>query len=1214
MAHLSSVRLRGFKTFARSTEFVLEPGVTVVIGPNGSGKSNLADAVLWVLGEQSPTTLRGHSMQDVIFNGPDGKASAVAEVTLTLDNGSGALPLDYEEVEITRRLVRDGTSEYRLNGVACRLMDVQDLLGALGLGREMHSVIGQGRVEALLNSTPEVRRALVEEAAGLGRFKKRRERARSKLERTRQNLLRVTDVEREVKSGLRPLRQQAAAAERFAQAMEKWALARARLSLFDLAEIQKAQEGVDDSLGRLQERKAEIEEGLAALREQRMLEEEQFAVAMTAREELGAAYHRARAEAEHLESRAVALRQRVARNEGEIERGRRRRELAESEFASHEARLREVEREGTDRGRLEWVEQMSQRLSAEHEAASPAYRAALDEEDGLKDKVFELEVARSRAVKDRDFLGRELEEKGRLERELSGLAATAAARVGELEEETERGSAEVAALEQAASRANEALEEAARARDRARGEEEQARREEVHIAESLAGLESRRKVLAALLEKRAGVPEGALQMVRDRADARLLTEVIDVEPGYERALAAALGPVIQAVILEGRAGPDAALQGSGPREVVWPSESGAGGASAAAPALLPTGARDLWEVVRGPEDVLLTLRALVPPTAVVADADVGGLLEAGKGRAGWRYVTQKGELVTPGLHAARRTEAGAEAMLRARSESAEVEAELSDLVSRQETAREAARSAASRARDSEQRHHTLEDESRHAERRLLSAKNEADLRARRVEEALSQAEEYAERLERERGRTEQMQAELAVAEEAIASRGVETEEVRVALRALQTRLEDLRRNVIHLEEKRAQAALLEVRLRERCRAQEGEVERVRAQKEEAASERLRMERRLRAALEYAPVLTRFLEVVERLSEKAGRIWRTLDDRAAEARVDSEEAARTVRDRGGAEARLQHGLDQVLSDLARYQVDSARLGDRRTLIEEELRELRRRHLSPREVDTSALVDADRQLLERELSRAEERRDGIGPVNPLAERECAEMEERLHFLSDQRKDLEASISRLQEAITELDEHIDSTFHTVFSQVKENFSSVIATIFPGAKGYLTLTEGGGPVQSLDLGEGDDDASEAEMKPAPVPGISLSVKLPHKAARGINLLSGGEKAMTAIAFLFSIFLAQPCPFYILDEVEASLDDVNIRRFLSLIREYRDRAQFIIITHQRQTMEIADTLYGVGIERDGTSRLLSRRLDSKNGGGRGSRSGEHTESIVKEA
>jgi chromosome segregation protein len=280
-------------------------------------------------------------------------------------------------------------------------------------------------------------------------------------------------------------------------------------------------------------------------------------------------------------------------------------------------------------------------------------------------------------------------------------------------------------------------------------------------------------------------------------------------------------------------------------------------------------------------------------------------------------------------------------------------------------------------------------------------------------------------------------------------------------------------------------------------------------------------------------------------------------------------------------------------IAQLQVDEARLFDRRAVLEEELAELRRRHLSPRELTPEEVAGEDAEALRAAVERAERRRERIGPVNPLAEQECAELEERARFLKEQRGDLEASVSQLEELISGLDEHIEAAFSEIFLATTEHFSSVVATVFPGAKGTLRLTEGRSAAAREEASGESRPEELVDEEPARqvVGGIALEVKLPNKSPRSLTLLSGGEKAMTAIAFLFSLFLASPCPFYILDEVEASLDDVNIRRFLSLIRKYRDKTQFIIITHQRQTMEVADTLYGVALESDGTSRLLSRRF-----------------------
>ena len=1189
MAFLHSIRLRGFKTFARPTELAFEPGVTVIIGPNGSGKSNVADAVLWVLGEQSPGNLRGRTMQDVIFTGPDGKrSSAVAEVALVFDNTCGSLPLDCTQVEIVRRLMRDGTSEYRVNGAGCRLLDVQDLVGGLGLGREMHSVISQGKVEALLNSTPAARRALVEEAAGLGRFKKRRERTQVKLDKVGQNLLRVTDVEREVRNALRPLRQQVAAAERYAQATEEWAKARAKLVLLELTEARGACREKEESLAGLRSRLAGVGSRLADLRERRAAEEEHFTEALREREELGAVYLRVRSEVEHLESRAVSLRQRVARIEGELDRAGRRRELAESEAVAALLRMEEAGPGNGGETRLSWVSGVAQALKAETDEMLPLFRAVQKEEDDHKDAAFELEAARTRGMQERDYLRRELADRARVRREVDALKVAAQARLGELAEkarELEGRREESAALVKSAAAA---VDQAHASLEERRAKAEAASHDEARLGEVLAGIESRKTVLEQVLERKEGLPGGARSLLRTVGGAQVLTDLLTVEPGYERALAAALGPIVHAVVVPGPADPAVALQGDGLLEVIW-----AGGAHTTRTEALaaPVGARNLWEFVTGPEAVIAVLKRLAPYVAVIDD--VGGLPESASAAVNgdsWCFVTRGGEVLQMGMHAARRSEAGAEALLSARRELQEVVDARGGIVAALEAARAARKAAAREVAEAESTLREEEGRLRESQRRAFSEGNEADLHVRRVEEAEAQLQELTARDLKEAELATRMESDSSDLEKAIVARETELEDAREALRTVQARLESLRRRVGRLEEKRSQAALLEVRLRERWRAHQQEQERARAQQRSAQKELARCKRRVDALSCYIPVLTALQETVDSLAERLRRAAGSMEAQVDDVRFRSEQAARVMRGWGGTEAELQREHDELAATIAEVQVEQVRVTDRRALLDEELTGLRQRHLSPRSVGPEDVAGEDRAALLAAIERAEKRRERVGPINPLAEQECREAEERAGFLAEQRSDLEASMARLREVVAELDAHINTSFAEIFDATRQHFAAVVATVFPGAKGTLKLTQ---PVEREDDGpdlEGPATSGEDTR------GVALEVRLPNKAPRTMSLLSGGEKAMTAIAFLFSLFLARPCPFYILDEVEASLDDLNIRRFLALIREYSDRTQFIIITHQRQTMEVADTLYGVALESDGTSRVLSRRFRSNNG------------------
>jgi chromosome segregation protein len=1188
MSRLLSVRLRGFKTFAKPTELVFEPGVTVIIGPNGSGKSNIADAVLWVLGEQSPGNLRGRSMQDVIFSGLDGRrSSATAEVSLVFDNEQGWLPIDAGQVELTRRLERESGSEYRINGSACRLLDVQDLVGGLGIGREMHSVISQGKVEALLNSTPEVRRAMVEEAAGLGRFKKRRERAQVKLDRTRQNLVRMADIEREVKSALRPLRQQAAAAGRFAEAKEEWALARSRFLLAQAVAVGEVSGQTGAELQALERTRSGIEAELAGLRRERASEEDRFASALGERERVGGVYHRLAVEAEQLQGKATSLRQRVARIEADLDRARRRRETARADVEALGLRLSEVTMRTADENRLERVGRWGQALRSALEGAVAEFRGAATAEDELKDAAFELESTRARALQDREFLRREIEARQRIDGELHASLEGIQARVISLEAEVAGYEEELQAGEQAVRAAETEMRAATAARESARVRSSETTRRGASIAEALSGIEARQAILEDLVARREGTSAGARDLMARSAGCRLLAEAVEVEAGYERAVAAALGPLAQAVVLGAPDDFRLVLEGDDVLEaIVLDGADPVQGVKGVPPA----GTRDLWEFISGPSSVIGALRSLVSPTAVVVEDVRLSLADAAVSRGPCRLVNRRGEMLDRGVHVARRREVGVETLLRARNELQAVAVERNALLQAREEAQAAAGEAAAEVGRVEVLVREAQERLSEAERGLVGSRNDNDLCKRRLEEAGLQRDELRTRAERESGLAGEMAADLAQVEEKIAGREAELEAVRAELRTTQSRLERLRETVTMLEQKKAQAGLVEVRLRERGRAREGERDRLRGQRDAAAMAADRWERRTGFLEGYLPLLVELLVLLDRLAEHSRVVKAAFEARLEEARAAAEGAARLMRDTAGSETGLQQEYESMGARLAQLQVESARQQDRRALVEDELAELRRKHLAPRSLTPADVAGENLELLEAAEERAGRRLERLGPVNPLAEQECAELEARSGFLAEQRQDLEASLAQLQEVVADLDRHIETSFADIFETVRENFSAVIASVFPGAKGTLKLVETQTSPRPEDGSAGELEEVLADESP-PLRGIGLEVKFANKSPRSLTLLSGGEKAMAAIAFLFSLFLARPCPFYILDEVEASLDDINIRRFLSLVRKYRDRTQFIIITHQRQTMEVADTLYGVTLEGDGTSRILSRRL-----------------------
>lgn len=1206
MTFLRSVRLKGFKTFARTTELEFEPGVTVIIGPNGSGKSNIADGVLWALGEQSATSLRGRSMQDIIFSGSDGqRPAAVAEVALVFENQAGMFPVDYAQVEISRRLLRDGSSEYRLNGSGCRLLDIQELVAGAGLGREMHSVISQGKVDELVNSTPQTRRSLVEEAAGLGQYKKRRDRAQSKLDKVRVNLDRVSAVEHEVRGALRPLKMQVTAAERFAQATEELATAQARRALVELLDLRAQIADRDAHLATVEARRREVAVVLAALRDERARDEERFTAALLERERVSAVFHTTRADAERLRARAAALAQRSARAVAEASRASRRREVGEEELAFVETRLTALADTPTQSAaRLERVAQAAGTVAARLGEIRPRFQAALVAEDDRKDAVFESEAARTRLVQEREFLQRQVEEHG-----LRALEVTAR------EEEASAGAAALAvvALEsekqvvEAERRSDELAAAAAAAAVNAQQAEEISRAAAADLRAGEAALDTltgRRTVLRDVCLRREGVPEAARGVLAAADDSALVAELLRVRPGYERAAAAALGSLASAVVVSGRRDVTTVSGAVGPVEVLWPGEVGAlrsaadagagrlrvGGGSGIADV---TGLLDLWDIVEGPAELIATLKLLIPLTLVVqisekADEPSDAPAPVGLGPA-VRVVHADGRVLHGNVHGARRGEAGAEALLAARAELEGLESEHTATLARVKKAHVEAAAADAALAAATQTAAALEAEARVAARAGGTAADDLALVRRRLEDAEVRLAEVQARHERDRELVAGLSDDLIGVKSAFEDTATKLEQGRQALRAAREDGDRARRDLSRLEAKRAQATVLEVRLKERLRGQREERDRVVAQRATLIRVVESARRQEGALARLLPILGDLHAVTEGLAQEVEGAVAGLQQQVDRSRAAGDDFAQALKDHGRREADLQNELGREAERLVEVQVALAHLGDRAGDREGELADLRRRHLSPRHVTETEVEGLQPDDLAATEARLQRRLEAMGPVNPLAEQEYRETEERASFLAEQRRDLEASLDELAGVIDDLEHHIESTFAEMFEATQRHFTDMVQLLFPGGRGVLRLEEqpARGPL--------GDDGEEVVLREGP--GIVLEIKPPRKAPRSMSLLSGGEKALAALSFLFALFLARPCPFYVLDEVEAALDDVNLGRFLSLVKRYQDQTQFIIITHQRRTMEIADTLYGVAMDADGTSRVLSRRLSVTSAG-----------------
>ena len=1072
--HLRSITLKGFKSFPDRTKLDFTPGVSVIVGPNGSGKSNITDAVLWAMGEQSPNAVRGQSMQDVIFAGAHGvQARSEAEVEVVLDNASGGIELPFKEISIARRLDRAGDGEYRINGARCRLGDVIELLSDTGMGKEMHSVVSQGRVEAIVTSKPRDRRMLIEEAAGLGKHRKRRRRAQLKLERTQDNLDRALDVEREARSRLRPLKRQAEAAE-LHERLERqtdealWTLARDAVRSADAA-LAQAEAGVAAARAA----GAETEAELAEVARQREQAEHALATRGSAHEGIAGRVYAARSAAERIGLRLDAARDAAALLAERAVQRRARVEVLEAEIAGDT---------GDDEGGAERIAELEAELD----------QLAQDRAERIAAEVAELEER----------------------------AAAAEARGAELARGLE--------VANEARRAADATADAAR-RDRRESERaaEAARRESARIGAELAAVNQ-------FLRSQAGAPGGATA----------LADALVAQPGYELALAAALGPRLRAAVAESldaaaalleRAGRDggAALVATGGAteiEVVASQEPQPRSRRAGTPIL---------DVLKadGPAEALA--RALLHDTYVVDEipADVA---------PGARYVTRDGR-VWDGVELRQVPSGGEDRVLAERNRREALVAE----VERAAQAEQAAKA-------------TLED----AEARVTEAdgaREEADRAARAAARAHADAAEAARharsRIEERRrapdeGPTATRRAQIAAALGA---------ERRLLERAERER-EDRRRRL--------------------------ETERARLARDQALEPRAL---RLAAALEEA-------------AAAVGARLEGLEAELAADRAAGDQLAQGLRACAARESQVQARLKERGEEVTRAEVRAQQVRDQAHEARTDLTEIATKLGLEDGPAPEPLPDEERTGLEQRIERLRRRREQLGPVNPLAQDEYAEALAHVEELEAQREDLEGALRELRGLIRDTDKRIRESFEETFTAAAKNFEEVAAELFPGGKGRLRLVrEDSGPRPVLggqepaaeDAPATDDRVEEEfeaaaeaeERKEEDLLGVEIEITPAGKSTKRLSLLSGGEKSMTALAFLFAVFLARPCPFYILDEVEAALDDLNIDRFLGLLGKFSDRAQFIVVTHQKRTMEAADCLYGVSMAGNGVSKVVSRRL-----------------------
>ncbi len=1047
--HLSSLTLKGFKSFADTTVLNLEPGVTAVVGPNGSGKSNIVDAITWVMGAQGPSALRSQKMDDVVFAGTQSRtALGRAEVTLVIDNADGELPIDTAEVAITRRLYREGDSQYLLNGTQCRLIDLQELLSDAGVGRQQHIIVAQGQIEHALRASPQERRAIVEEAAGILKFRRRKERAERRLAATQDNLARLGDLQRELKRQLKPLQRQAEGAKKHEKLTQEFEA----LRLYDAGQrLSSLQTGLE----KISTQKADLATEIAAKRVSVGELSETIATAENALEKMsvipqlpGAADTSGVKAPDVSLARVMALAERASGLLGQV----------------HE-RLRSTKR---DKGAV-----LAQDVAANY----------AEEQNRITVALAALEPQRVAIAKELELVRTLLASPNETDSASTDQALTAT---------VETAARNLAAAEQSLGTKAESFRE---------------------VGKELQHWTGRADALRLALDQ-ARQSSGIATLQDAKGVVGILADIVDVKAGEERAIKAAIGESLSAVVVQGESQANAAMSALSNSDttgtvLVLPETSTDPGAAAIT----------LVDVARSkPLRYFVSAADSVnePLLAPLLDALLDGIyLVEGDWRAAVRaalehpkltFVTTRGDRCGP---AGWRIGASADAV----TATALIDAE--KRINKLRNDLTAAELAQTQAKD---QHQTATQVFNEAQAALAqAAQDKAAAMAERIRQLSEQEAALAERdkaLDRRQGellqRNHDITTRLAGHEQAITQAG---------------------------------------RVQERLNA-------------------------LTAGL--TMLIDRLTATTKRLDDSVQLLRRRDADRFEQIRQLREHIDSQRREISATQTKLAE-LEATNTSL---DVDQSALATKLELLEISL-------IEELETDSATVLVAPQPRIEpgftfnQRLKQVRDELKRMGPVNPLALSEFEALTERYEFVESQLKDVRQSRRELNKVVKTIEAEIEKMFSAAFADVQQTFGRLFETLFPGGSGKLLLTE-----SNSDLEAGDAAAT--------FNGIDLDVRPSGKRVSRLSLLSGGERSLTALAFLFAVFRSRPSPFYILDEVEAALDDINLSRFLSLVSEFRNEVQLVIVTHQQRTMEFADVMYGVSMPPGGSSTVIAERISKR--------------------
>jgi chromosome segregation protein len=1165
--------LKGFKSFASATTLRLEPGITCVVGPNGSGKSNVVDALTWVMGEQGAKSLRGGKMEDVIFAGTSGRAPlGRAEVSLTIDNSDGALPIEFSEVTISRILFRNGQSEYQINGEASRLLDIQELLSDSGIGREMHVIVGQGQLDAILMATPEDRRGFIEEAAGVLKHRKRKEKALRKLDSMQANLARVQDLTVELRRQLRPLGKQAEVAKKAATIQADLRDAKLRLLADDFISLSRTLDAEVADETALRARRSEVETELDSVRrreesldEQSAIEsplliqaQENFYALSGLREKFRGTQSLAQERSRFLAEEAQEARD-AGRDPQALEREALLLRTEEEELRKSVESARSLLQSSTHQLATDEIA-----LKSEEDKIAATLRAIADQREGTARQEGHIKSLAARL----DAIAEEISRLIRARDGAQERVDSAAREYSTLEMEIAGADAGEQGLDSLFETAKRELEAAKKKLNDLVDLERNTEREKNAI-------ESKLDVMRITSSKRDG---GAALVSNSRGINILgsIASLIRIDSGWEAATASALGSLADAIVVRDLNSAVTALrtlriENLGQADLLILDRENTAAVS------LPQGLTPLLQYLHSNEinDLLTSLLS----TTVVA-ADPVSAADILRSHPHLTVVTRDGDLLT-----SKRVRGGSQSS----SSLIEITALMEELSGKLETlSHECNRltfeiSTASADVESKQSAFDL----------ALSQLNESDARIAAITEALAVSGQHMKSASAE---VERLNSAI---NEATAAKSRDENELKVASEQLQQHgdIQEPDHQIAQtLRQKVSAARTAEVEARLAVRTSEERVDslaaRAQALEDGARAEREASERAIsrRGARARGALISQ--AIAEAAYEALIHIERSIAKASAErarleaSRSDREGQTLTVRARN---RELTLELDQLTSSVHRDEIARAEQRMRIQVLESKAVEelgidvttLVNEYGPDKDVPTfietesgeivaTEMVPYRRDQQEKRLAATERSLTLLGKINPLALEEYSALEERLKFLAEQLEDLKNTKKDLLDIIKEVDERVQQIFMEAYEETARHFAEIFPRLFPGGDGRLILTN-------------PDDLLNT--------GVDVEARPPGKRIKRLSLLSGGEKSLTAVAMLIAIFKARPSPFYVLDEVEAALDDVNLGRLLGVLEELRESSQLIIITHQKRTMAIADALYGVTMRGDGVTEVISQRL-----------------------